>query len=127
MTIEQYIGRGLELSKQIANEIINKAEQDVFRAYVAPIIGYDAEASDYPDEIMDLAYCLLLRRNIIKTRFGAEIKSTQYGSQIANDNNTMMLQIAGICSLAFQSLKNKTTRSEPYLVTDIIDSGYYII
>ena len=127
MTIEQYIGKGLELSKQVANEIINKAEQDVFRAYVKPLVGDDADFNDYTDEIMDLAYCLLLRRNIIKTRFGAEIKSTQYGSQIANDNNTMMLQIAGICSLAVKSLKEKTTKSEPYLVTDIIDSGYYII
>lgn len=126
MTASDYKLAGYEVGNQLSDGVILSCENDVMSAYVKPICGNDAKIDDYKDEVMGLAFCLMLRRSAIKTRFSAEIKNTNYGSQLLHDSATMMAQIAGICSIQINSLKNKTTLEAPYLVKDIIDCGYYI-
>ena len=126
MTASDYKLAGYEVGNQLSDSVILAAENDVMTAYVKPICGVDATIEDYKDEVMGLAFCLMLRRSAIKTRFGAEIKNTNFGSQLLHDSATMMTQIAGICSIQINSLKSKTTLEQPYLVKDIIDCGYYI-
>ena len=126
MTASDYKLAGYEVGNQLSDGVILSSENDVMAAYVKPICGADAKIEDYRDEVMGLAFCLMLRRSAIKTRFSAEIKNTNFGTQLLHDSATMMAQIAGICSVQINSLKSKTTLEAPYLVKDIIDCGYYI-
>ena len=126
MTASDYKLAGYEVGNQLSDSVILASENDVMTAYVKPICGADAKIEDYKDEVMGLAFCLMLRRSAIKTRFSAEIKNTNFGSQLLHDSATMMNQIAGICSIQINSLKRKTTLEHPYSVKDIIDCGYYI-
>lgn len=126
MTASDYKLAGYEVGNQLADSVILASENDVMTAYVKPICGADAKIEDYKEEVMGLAFCLMLRRSAIKTRFSAEIKNTNFGSQLLHDSATMMTHIAGICSIQINSLKSKTTLEAPYLVKDIIDCGYYI-
>lgn len=126
MTANDYKLAGYEVGNQLSDAVILAAESDVMTAYVKPICGSDATAEDYKYEVMGLAFCLMLRRSAIKTRFSAEIKNTNFGSQLLHESATLMAQIAGICSIQINSLKSKTTLEAPYLVKDIIDCGYYI-
>ena len=126
MTASDYKLAGYEVGNQLSDAVILASENDVMTAYVRPICGADAKIEDYKEEVMGLAFCLMLRRSAIKTRFSAEIKSTNFGSQLLHDSATMMTQIAGICSIQINSLKSKTTLEAPYLVKDVIDCGYYI-
>ena len=126
MTASDYKLAGYEVGNQLSDSVILASENDVMTAYVKPICGADAKIEDFKDEVMGLAFCLMLRRSAIKTRFSADIKNTNFGSQLLHDSATMMTQIAGICSIQINSLKSKTTLESPYLVKDIIDCGYYI-
>ena len=126
MTASDYNLSGYEISKQVSDEVITRAENDVLNSYVIPIIGETATIEDYKCEVMALAYCLMLRRNITKTRFGSEIKNNQYATVMQYENAALNTQIAGICKIAYKSLVSKTTLEGPFnKVTDIIDSGFY--
>ena len=112
MTANDYILAGYEISKQVSEEIITRAENDVMNAYVIPILGAEATFEDNKCDVMGLAYCLMLRRNIVKTRFGAEIKNNQYGTVLQYENGILNQQIAGICQPIFRSLKTKSAAAE---------------
>lgn len=126
MTASDYILEGYEISKQISEDVLNKAEADVFKAYVIPILGDTTTIEENKCDVLALAYCLMLRRNIIKTRFGSEIKNNQYGTVMQQENAMLNSQITGICNIALKSLKDKSSLEAPYnSVIDIIDCGYY--
>lgn len=149
MTANDYILAGYEMSKQVSEEVITKAERDVMSAYVIPILGAEATIEENKCDVMALAYCLLLRRNVVKTRFGSEIKNNQYGTVIQYESGVLNQQIAGICQPVFKSLKSKAGAETEiteyslenilmgYLpttlgsskrfggVVDIIDAGFY--
>ena len=151
MTANDYILAGYDISKQVSEEVITRAEKDVMSAYVIPILGAEATIEENRCDVMALAYCLLLRRNVVKTRFGSEIKNNQYGTVMQYENGVLNQQIAGICQPVFKSLKSKagaaTTATTEYSlenilmgylpttlggserfgeVIDIIDGGFYI-
>ena len=126
MTIAEYKAAGYEMANQVSEAAIAKAEKDVFEAYVKPIVGSDANAADFEDEIMALAFCLLLRRNVVKTRFGSEEKTNQYGTVMQFESNVLQSQVVGLCVPAIKSLISKTALSKPFNdVSDIIGFGYY--
>ena len=126
MTANDYILAGYEMAKQVSEEVITRAECDVMEAYVIPILGAEATIEENKCDVMALAFCLLLRRNVVKTRFGSEIKNNQYGTVMQYENAALNTQIAGICKPAYKSLISKTTLEAPFnTVTDIIDSGFY--
>ena len=128
MTVNEYISAGYSLSAQVTQTAINLAEEDVFENYVKPIIGNDADEDDFKSEIMALAFCLLLRRNVVKTRFGSEAKNNQYATVFNFESGVLQSQIHGHCAQAYKSLKAKSTLTPPFTsVTDIIDSGFYSI
>ena len=128
MTVNEYISAGFNLSTQISQQVITAAEVDVFDAYVKPIIGAEADKDDFKSEIMALAFCLMLRRNVVKTRFGSETKNNQYATVMQFESGQLQNQIYGHCQPAYKSLKSRSTLTEPCTsVTDIIDSGFYSI
>ena len=126
MTANDYILAGYEMSKQVSEEVITRAERDVMEAYVIPILGAEATIEDNKCDVMALAFCLLLRRNVVKTRFGSEIKNNQYGTVMQYESGVLNQQIAGICQPVFKSLKEKAgadTDIPEYSVENIL-MGY---
>ena len=126
MTANDYILAGYEMSKQVSEEVITRAERDVMEAYVIPILGAEATVEDNKCDVMALAFCLLLRRNVVKTRFGSEIKNNQYGTVMQYESGVLNQQIAGICQPVFKSLKEKAgadTDIQEYSIENIL-MGY---
>ena len=126
MTANDYILAGYEMSKQVSEEVITRAERDVMEAYVIPILGAEATIEENKCDVMALAFCLLLRRNVVKTRFGSEIKNNQYGTVLQYESGVLNQQIAGICQPVFKSLKEKAgtdTDIPEYSVENIL-MGY---
>ncbi len=123
MTAAEYIAAGYELSKNVEQTIIDKAEKDVKECYIYPILGDGADLTNFKNEIMGLAFCLMLRRQANKTRYGVEIKSNPYGIQANSDN--LMKEISGIALPIINKLKKNSTIDKPK-IKDIIDCGYYI-
>jgi hypothetical protein len=123
MTAAEYIAAGYELSKNVEQTIIDKAEKDVKECYIYPILGDDADLTNFKAEVMGLAFCLMLRRQANKTRYGVEVKSNPYGIQANSDN--LMKEISGIALPIINKLKKNSTIDKPK-IKDIIDCGYYI-
>ena len=126
MTIADYRAAGYELSNQVNSNSLGHAENDVFECYIKPIAGDNALISDFKNEVMALAYCLLLRRNAVKTRFGAESKNNQYGTVLTLENHAINFQIAGICKPIIDKLKATYPSDTTYKIIDIIDCGINI-
>lgn len=123
MTAAEYIAAGYELSKNVEQTIIDKAEKDVKECYIYPILGDGADLTNFKAEVMGLAFCMMLRRQANKTRYGVEIKSNPYGIQANSDN--LMKEISGIALPIINKLKKNSTIDKPK-IKDIIDCGYYI-
>lgn len=123
MTAAEYIAAGYELSKNVEQTIIDKAEKDVKECYIYPILGDDADLTNFKNQVMGLAFCMMLRRQANKTRYGVEIKSNPYGIQANSDN--LMKEISGIALPIINKLKQFAGVKNPK-IKDIIDCGYYI-
>ena len=124
MTPADYRTAGLEIANTVSQTMINKAEADVFTAYVQGAFGDSVLASDYPEEIMILAYCLLMRRNLVKTRFGAEQKQSQYSINADADSVTNMVFNLGY-TVVRKMMTDSTLESEEIDITDIANIGIY--
>ena len=127
MTITEYINAGSELSQQVKQSAVDRAETDVINSYIVPIIGSSYVAANLKNEIMTLSFCLLLRRNVVKTRFGAEQKNNQYATVMNVESKELNRQIAGYALPVITSLIDKSvSKVKSKDVRDIIDCGYYI-
>ena len=128
MTVQEYINAGFEISAQIKQAAITRAENDVINSYIIPIVGADYVSENVKNEIMTLTFCLLLRRNVVKTRFGAEQKSNQYATAMTVESKELNNQIAGYAMPVIHTLIESTeNKIKPKTVRDIIDCGYYFI
>ena len=125
MTANEYKNAGFELSNYVTQALIDKAEADVKTHYIDVIIG-DA-AVEYESELMALAYCLMLRRNVTKTRFSAEKKNNQYATVLAFESAELQAFICNTALPAIKSLETKAGVSRSGEITDIINCGYYVI
>ena len=125
MTANEYKNAGFELSNYVTQALIDKAEADVKTHYIDVIIG-DAEI-EYESELMALAFCLMLRRNVTKTRFSAEKKNNQYATVLAFESAELQSFISNTALPAIRSLETKAGVSRSGTITDIINCGYYVI
>lgn len=125
MTPTEYKNSGFELSQYITQGIIDRAEADVKSHYIDVIVG-DADV-DYTNELMALAFCLMLRRNVTKTRFSAEKKNNQYATVLAFENSELQSFISNTALPAIKSLETKAGVERSGAISDIINCGYYVI
>ena len=125
MTANEYKNAGFELSNYVTQALIDRCEADVKTHYIDVIIG-DAEI-DYTNELLALAFCLMLRRNITKTRFSAEKKTNQYGTVMAFESSELQSFICNTALPAIKSLETKAGVARSGEVRDIINCGYYVI
>lgn len=125
MTPNEYKNAGFELSNYVTQSIIDRSEADVKIHYIDKIIG-DAEI-EFESELMALSFCLMLRRNVTKTRFSAEKKTNQYATVLAFENSELQTFITNTALPAIASLKAKANITETVEISDIINCGYYFI
>ena len=125
MTALEYINAGFEISNQLKQSIIDRAEADVKINYIDKIIG--TQEIDHNNELMALSFCLMLRRNVMKTRFGAERKSNDYATVLSFEAEELNRFIGSTCANAIKSLETKAGVERSKEIIDIIDCGYYII
>lgn len=93
------------MSSQIDQAEINRAEADVIKAYVDPIVnGATVPTATRENAIGNLAFLLLLQRSTFVTRAGAKIK-TGYNSQSAGDWDQLQ-DAAMSCHAALVELRN---------------------
>ena len=108
MTKDWYIQHGFKMSGQIDQAEIDRAEADVKKAYVDPIVNGatvpTAMRETYENAIGNLAFLLLLQRSTFVTRAGAKIK-TGYNSQNAGDWEQLQ-DAAMTCHVALEALRN---------------------
>ena len=105
--------------------ILQQTEADVKTHYIDVISG-GAEI-DYESELMALAFCLMLRRNVTKTRFGADKKNNQYATVLAYENAELQAFICNTALPAIKSLETKVGVERSGAITDIINCGYYVL
>lgn len=127
MLISEYIQAGFELSKQYDQTKVDRAEADVTTNYIIPICGeYDEE--QHANELMALAFCLTLRRNVFKTRTGSEMKSNDFATVLNFEAGELNRYISVTAMNAIRSLMVKAGITDKVTtITDIIDCGYYIV
>lgn len=116
MTRNWYIEHGYKLSSLIDEAEIARAEADVVTAYIEPIVGEKTiPAETRQDVIGNLAFLLLLQRNVFATRAGAKTK-TGYNSADA-DAWAVIAQEAGSCHVKLEKLKSVVGGSS----TEVVD------
>lgn len=118
MTTAWYNEHGYKVSTWLDDAEIGRAEADVTRAYIAPIVGGAEVAQDVIERVTGgLAFLLLLQRTIFATRGGAKLK-TGYNSQEA-DAWAKLQQEATSCHLLLQELRGQAGVNADAVVTDI--------
>ena len=125
MTANEYKNAGFELSNYVTQALIDRCEADVKSSYIDVIIG-TAEI-EYEAELMALSFCLMLRRNVTKTRFSTEKKTNQYGTVLAFESLEIQNFIQNTALPAIKSLETKAGVARSGEVNDIINCGYYVI
>lgn len=117
MTKDWYIQHGFKMSSQIDQAEIVRAEKDVIKAYIDPIVnGATVQTEMRENAIGNLAFLLLLQRSTFVTRAGAKFK-TGYNSQNAGDWEQLQ-DAAMTCHVALEALRN-AAGAKNAKVTDI--------
>lgn len=117
MTKDWYIQHGFKMSSQIDQAEIDRAEADVTKAYVNPIVnGATVPTETRENAIGNLAFLLLLQRSTFVTRAGAKFK-TGYNSQNAGDWEQLQ-DAAMTCHVALEALRD-AAGAKNAKVTDI--------
>ena len=118
MTPQWYNEHGYKVSQYIEQSEIDRAEADVRRAYVEPIVGSAEVSNDVIDDTVGcLSHLLLLQRTIFATRAGAKLK-TSYNSQ-ETDAWSKLQQEATSCHLSLLNLRNQVGVNSDAEVVDI--------
>lgn len=119
MTPSDYIAAGYEMSAQKAQAEITRAESDVTRAYVYPIIpNAQTTDADVKRAVMSLAFLQIVQRNIFATRGGARLKTGASSTQPSGD--AILQQMAHECHEALEVLRGKAGANKDAKVDDVL-------
>ncbi len=134
MTPQWYREQGYEISANFSEAIIDKAEKEVWDAYIAPILP----TADPQDETIQtilarLAYYYLCLFNNKITRKGAKTKLDENSANTENDTRKLAIERAG-ANNAFQQLlkldgaqknNNVTDILNLWLATDVLGNNFF--
>lgn len=106
MSIEDYKQAGYLMSTNIPQAVIDRAEKDVLKAYIYPVMpDADTTAEGVArDALMSLAELLVKQRSIVATRAGAKEKNTP--QSYTPDAWAILRHAAKDCALNMQMLAN---------------------
>lgn len=91
MNTQDYRADGYTLSQWIDQAKITKAENDIVKAYIAPLMGRvpsqeERETEPYRSAIMQLSFLLVSQRSAVATRAGAKVKMTEQSNTPAYED-----------------------------------------
>lgn len=119
MTKEWYKTHGYNLSINIDQLAIDRAERDVMAAYVRPIL-HDADPEcdeEVAHCVADLAILLLMQRNISITRSGAKEKTSV--NSMSADGWRILEEMALTANMSLKRLRQMEGAVADAKVTDI--------
>lgn len=118
MTAQEYIAKGFRVSAHIEQAKIDKAEADVKKAYILPIVPPELMSNEVvKDAMANLVFLLLSQREIFSTCSGGKTKQTQYSNQVTFDQ--LMQECAAVCHLKLQAVRALEGAGAEAKVTDI--------
>lgn len=119
MTKEWYKAHGYNMSINIDQSAIDRAEADVMAAYVRPILpDADPEGDDEVAHcVANLCYLLVMQRNIFITRSGAKEKTTS--NSMSPDSMRMLEECAMVAAMSIKQLREMEGAVAGAKVTDI--------
>lgn len=102
MTKQEYQNAGFRLSLQVEQADVDRAEDIVTRAYIAPLTD-DTEGELVKNAVMNFSFLWLLQHSLYVTRSGA--KGVNITSAITPSTDDMLRQCAWDCHVALQALR----------------------
>lgn len=101
MTAAEYISAGYNISLQLSQALIDRAEADVKQAYITPL----TEAYDTPlaqAAMMNLVELYCLQHSLFATRAGAKEKTTPQSQTPSRWD--LLAQSSAVCSMKLNAL-----------------------
>lgn len=124
MNVQEYKQQGYNLSVQIDQTVIDRAEKDVMDAYLGPITqGREIDPQIVSAAVMALAFMLILQRSIAGTRAGAKEKTSAQSVQA--DRWQIVEQCAGACQLRLAEVAQAAGCEKPWRVVHDLCGVYY--
>lgn len=120
MTAQEYIEKGFAVSMHTEQAIIDRAERDARLAYIVPIVGENTpeeHAGVIADALANLAFLVMLQRNVFVTRSGAKMKQTDDSRDA--DGLDVLQNMAHTCDMKIQALRALPGANATAKVTDI--------
>lgn len=118
MTIAEYRQAGYNVSATIAQAVIDRAEEDIKKAYIAPITDASVESdADVKNAVICLSYLLVSQRKTFATNAGGRIKQNQF-SETPNDGASIG-ELGQTCDMYLQILRKKAGARKNAEVKDI--------
>ena len=117
MTTQWYRENGFELSANFSQPMIDKAESEVWDAYIVPVIP-TADKSDttLQEFIAPLAYCYLCLYNNKVTRKGTKEKQDDHSTSVTN--KSLLIERTS-ANKAFYKMTKRDDAVESFEVHDI--------
>lgn len=120
MTVAEYIAQGFEISLHLDQSIVDRAERDVRAAYITPlypVIADETEPAEVTDAVYNLAFLLMLQRNVFATRSGAKLKQTNDSRDA--ERSDVLRQCAYTCAQKLEAVRQLPGAVAGAKVTDI--------
>lgn len=126
MNVQDYRQAGFNLSTQIEQAVIDRAEADIKQCYLLPLVGsaeVDLETGNFRDALSNLAYLLILQRSIAGTRAGAKQKQTAQSAEVSRWE--IGSQQATVCAEKLQICAESVGVQKPWRVCKDICGIFY--
>lgn len=128
MNVQDYRTEGYNLSTLLDQSLVNRAESEVYTAYILPLVGDDLtteerEEEPYRSAIMALSFLLLQLRTISGTRAGGKAKQTDKSTSPTHYD--ILLQNAHTCDMKLQAIADNPQDSVNDICGIYFRSNYF--
>lgn len=118
MTQQQYIQNGYRVSASLAQDFIDRAEDDVKEAYIKPILpNADCSTGVAQKCFMQLAFILMVRRSAIATRSGGKINNPLNSQNLTEEQ--ALSEFAATAHMYIEQLRKEDGANVKAKVNDI--------
>lgn len=123
VTRERLIEAGYRVSNVMSNEIVHRANIDIYDAYIKPIAPKDGGTDVACELALALTYLRLLQMSIFATRAGAKEKTTP--QSYTADRWQLLSELAEVCAMRIDLLRRGYSAEFPDARVNDICGIYY--
>lgn len=117
MTAQEYRARGYEVSLQLEQAVIDRAEREVAAAYIAPITDKGTDNDDVKEAVFALAYLRMTQQRFFATRSGGKTKTNDFGQDY--DQWAKVAEWGAVCDMWLTKVRAIDGAKKDAQVTDI--------